>query len=199
MEKLSRKLLWSLEEYAVERESFRRRVIIHKQARRVALSTHATLLFEDFLTMKYQVQEMLRVERIFEPSAIEEEIAAYNPLIPDGSNWKATLLFEYPDPELRAKSLSRLQGIEHRVWVDGQGFPPHFAIANEDLDRTNASKTAAVHFLRFEFTPEEIDAMRSQQSVRLGIDHDAMLCETSIDESVGQSLFEDFAEPEPQR
>lgn len=192
MEKLSRAALWSLEEYAVERESFRQKVIAHKRARRIALSSHATLLFEDFLTMKYQVQEMLRVERIFESIAIEEEIAAYNPLIPDGSNWKATLLFEYPDPALRTKALSQLRGIEHMVWIDIEGFSRHFAIANEDLDRTNATKTAAVHFLRFEFTTNEIAAIHSHPVIRLGIDHEAMVCETFLDEDTRRSLLEDF-------
>ena len=192
MEKLSRAGLWSLEEYAIERESFRQQLIAHKQARRIALSSHATLLFEDFLTMKYQVQEMLRVERIFEPAAVEEEIAAYNPLIPDGSNWKATLLFEYPDPALRAKALSQLRGIEHMVWIDVEGFPRHFAIANEDLDRTNASKTAAVHFLRFEFTTNEIAAIHGHQLIRLGIEHEAMFCETVLDDGARRSLLEDF-------
>ena len=192
MEKLSREVLWSLEEYAVERESFRQRVIAHKQARRIALSAHATLLFEDFLTMKYQVQEMLRVARIFESAAIKEEIATYNPLIPDGSNWKATLLFEYPDPAMRAIALSQLRGIEHRVWVDVDDCPRHFAIANEDLDRTNANKTAAVHFLRFEFTADDIEAIRNDQSIRLGIDHEAMFCETVLDDSERRSLLEDF-------
>ena len=192
MEKLSRAGLWSLEEYAVERESFRQQVIAHKQARRIALSSHATLLFEDFLTMKYQVQEMLRVERIFEPAAVEEEIAAYNPLIPAGSNWKAPLLFEYPDPALRAKALSQLRGIEHMVWIDVEGFPRHFAIANEDLDRTNASKTAAVHFLRFEFTTNEIAAIHSHQLIRLGIEHEAMFCETVLYDGARRSLLEYF-------
>ena len=192
MEKLSREVLWSLEEYAVERESFRQRVIAHKQARRIALSAHATLLFEDFLTMKYQVQEMLRVERIFESAAIKEEIATYNPLIPDGSNWKAPLLVEYPDPAMRAIALSQLRGIEHRVWVDVDDCPRHFAIANEDLDRTNTNKTAAVHFLRFQFTADDIEAMRSHQSIRLGIDHEAMFCETVLGDCERRSLLEDF-------
>ena len=192
MEKLSREALWSREEYAVERESFRQRVIAHKQARRIALSAHATLLFEDFLTMKYQVQEMLRVERIFESAAIKEEIATYNLLIPDGSNWKATLLFEYPDPAMRAIALSQLRGIEHRVWVDVDDCPRHFAIPNEDLDRTNANKTAAVHFLRFQFTADDIEAMRSHQSIRLGIDHEAMFCETVLGDCERRSLLEDF-------
>ena len=192
MEKLSREVLWSLEEYAVERESFRQRVIAHKQARRIALSAHATLLFEDFLTMKYQVQEMLRVEQIFESAAIKEEIATYNPLIPDGSNWKATLLFEYPDPAMRAIALSQLRGIEHRVWVDVDDCPRHFAIANEDLDRTNTNKTAAVHFLRFQFTADDIEAMRSHQSIRLGIDHEAMFCETVLGDGERRALLEDF-------
>ena len=180
MEKLSRENLWPLEAYAVERKAFRAKVIAHKKVRRVALGPHATLLFEDFLTMKYQVQEMLRVERIFEPGAIEEEIAAYNPLIPDGCNWKATFLIEYEDVEERGAALARLPGVEHRVWVEIGDTTRTHAIANEDLDRSEPDKTAAVHFLRFELGADRIAALAGGASVTLGIDHDELRCQATL-------------------
>ena len=135
MQKLNRSTIWGLEEYAVKRSAFRAEVIAHKNSRRIALGPHATLTFEDFTTMKYQVQEMLRVERIFEAPAIEEEIAAYNPLIPDGTNWKATFMIEYEDVGERRAALARLIGVEHRVWVKAGNQPPVYAIANEDMPR----------------------------------------------------------------
>ena len=158
--KLSRETLWPLERYAVERTRFRSKVIAHKKARRVHLGPHATLLFEDYLTIKYQVQEMLRVERIFEPDAIDEELAAYNPLIPDGANWKATFLIEYEDVAERAAALARMPGVEHQVWLGVADLPRSRAFANDDLDRTERGKTAAVHFLRFELDAEQIAALR---------------------------------------
>ena len=192
MQKLTRESLWSLEQYAVEREAFRKRVIDHKRVRRVALGAHATLLFEDYLTMKYQVQEMLRVERIFEPDAIEDEIATYNPLIPDGSNWKATLLIEYEDAAERATALARMPGVEHRVWVGVGDAPRTFAVADEDLDRTDRDKTAAVHFLRFEMTPEQVDAIQAGAAVTLGIDHDELRCEVTLDDDTTAALARDL-------
>ena len=191
MEKLSRDNLWPLEAYAVERKAFRARVIAHKKARRVALGPHATLLFEDFLTMKYQVQEMLRVERIFEPGAIEEEIAAYNPLIPDGGNWKATFLIEYEDVEERAAALARLPGVEHRVWVEIGDTTRTHAIANEDLDRSEPDKTAAVHFLRFELGGDRIAALAGRAAVTLGIDHDELRCQATLAPETVASLARD--------
>lgn len=193
VQKLTREGLWSLEQYAVEREAFRRMVIEHKRARRVALGAHATLLFEDFLTMKYQVQEMLRVERIFEPDAIEDEIAAYNPLIPDGTNWKATLLIEYDDVAERAAALARMPGVEHRVWVGVGETPRTFAIADEDLDRTDRDKTAAVHFLRFELDPDQVDAVAAGAAVTLGIDHDELRCAVTLDDHTVAALAGDLA------
>jgi hypothetical protein len=169
--KLDRSQLWSLEEYASEREAFRATVIEHKKARRVALGPHATLIFEDFLTMKYQVQEMLRVERIYDPAEIADEIDTYNPLIPDGSNWKATFMIEYADVNERQAALTRMPGIEHKVWVQVDGFGPVFAVANEDLERTNATKTAAVHFLRFELDLEMAAAVKAGAEIAMGIDH----------------------------
>ena len=192
MQKLDRGSLWSLENYAVERDAFRKAVLTHKAPRRIKLGAHATLLFEDFLTMKYQVQEMLRAERIFEPAAIDEEIDAYNPLIPDGTNWKATLLLEYPDPDVRARELARMPGVEHRVWAEVAGRDRVFAIANEDLDRTNETKTAAVHFLRFEFDRDTIDAMRAGASITLGIDHEVVPYTVTLDDASRAALIADF-------
>lgn len=174
MRKLSRADLWSLEQYARERDAFRRMVLEHKKPRRIALGPHATLLFEDFLTMKYQVQEMLRTERIYEPKEIQGEIDAYNLLIPDGDNWKATLLFEWEDPAERAKQLERLRGAEDRVWVERDGCARIYAIANEDMERSNETKTAAVHFLRFQLTAEAITALRGGAALRMGIDHSVL-------------------------
>lgn len=192
MEKLSRDALWSLERYAVERAAFRSDVIAHKKARRVHLGPHATLLFEDFLTMKYQVQEMLRVERIFEPDAIEEELAAYNPLIPDGANWKATFLIEYDDVAERAAALARMPDVEHRVWLRIGDLPPSRAFANDDLDRTERGKTAAVHFLRFELSGAEIAALRLGAAATMGIDHDELRCEKTLATETVASLLEDL-------
>ena len=190
--KLARENLWRLEEYAVERKAFRARVIAHKKLRRVALGAHATLLFEDFLTMKYQVQEMLRIERIFEPAAIEEELAAYNPLIPDGSNWKATFLIEYADPEERAAALARMPGVEHRVWFQIGAGQRTFAHANDDMERTERDKTAAVHFLRFELSEGDVEAVQRGEEVRIGIDHTELPYEALLPASTVASLAEDL-------
>lgn len=172
--KLDRSKIWGLEDYAANRTAFRAQVIAHKKVRRVALGPHATLVFEDFMTMKYQVQEMLRVERIFEAAAIADEIASYNPLIPDGNNWKATFMIEYEDVAQRRDALARMIGIEHRVWIKVGDNEPLFAIANEDLPRSNDEKTAAVHFLRFDLTPSSIAAVKSGAPIAIGIDHPAL-------------------------
>ena len=171
MQKLTRADLLPLERYAAERVQFRARAITHKRARTLHLGEHATLLFEDRLTVQYQVQEMLRVERIFEAAGIDEELAAYNPLIPDGGNWKVTLLIEYPDPEVRKVQLERLRGIEDRCWVRVAGFDRVFAIADEDLERENEIKTSAVHFLRFELGDGMVAALRGGAALGAGIDH----------------------------
>jgi hypothetical protein len=163
--------LLPLEEYARQRPSFRARVLAHKRDRRVAIGPHATLCFEDALTIQYQVQEMLRVERIFDPQGIEAELAAYNPLIPEGSNLKATFMLEYPDIEERRGALTRLVNIGDRVWVRVEGFDPVWAIADEDLERETEEKTSAVHFLRFEFSPEMRAALKSGAGLAMGIDH----------------------------
>lgn len=171
MDKLTRSDLWSLEAYAEERPRFRARVMEHKRRRMISLGPHSTLLFEDRLTIQYQVQEMLRAERIYERAAIEAELEAYNPLIPDGGNLKATFLLEYEDPEERQAALARLIGIEDRVWVRVTGFPPVYAIADEDAARDTAEKTSSVHFLRFEFSAAMRAALLAGAGTSAGIDH----------------------------
>jgi hypothetical protein len=187
MSKLGIGDLYSLEEYARNRATFRARVIEHKRHRRLALGEHLTLCFEDRLTMQYQVQEMLRTERIFEEEGIRAELDAYNALIPDGSNWKATLLIEYPDPAQRQLELERLVGVEHRIWVQVQDMAPATGIADEDLERSTDTKTSAVHFLRFELSPAMIRALQDGATLRAGVDHPA--CRVRI-ESVPEMLRE---------
>ncbi|MDB6107185.1 MAG: hypothetical protein JWO52_7184 [Gammaproteobacteria bacterium] len=172
MNKLSVSELFSLERYARERPAFRTRVLEHKRGRQITVGPHVTWLFEDRLTIQYQVQEMLRAERIFEPEGIEEELESYNPLIPDGSNWKVTLLIEYPDESERRRELAQLKGIEDRCWVQVAGHERVFAIADEDLERENEDKTSAVHFLRFELTPPMIASLRAGTELALGIEHE---------------------------
>ena len=163
--------LMSLEQYAKARKGFRERVLAHKKNRTVQLGEHVTLVFEDELTMRYQIQEMLRVERIFEEAGIRDELDAYNPLVPDGSNWKATMLIEYPDSEERRVALEKLIGVEDRVWVKVAGQLPIYAIADEDLDRENEDKTSAVHFLRFELPGPIKQALRDGAALSVGVDH----------------------------
>ena len=160
-----------LEQYARERPAFRARVLQHKAERKLAVGPNATWLFEDRLTVQYQVQEMLRAERIFEPEGIAEELAAYNPLIPDGSNWKVTLLLEFDAAE-RPQALAWLKGVEDRCWVQVAGWPRVFAIADEDLERENEEKTSSVHFLRFELGAEMVAALKAGANLSVGIDHD---------------------------
>jgi hypothetical protein len=171
MQKLTRADLFSLETYAAKRPAFRAQVLAHKQPRRLKLGEHVTLLFEDRLTMQYQIQEMLRVERIFEVDAIEDELAAYNPLIPDGTNLKATLLIEYEDVTERQRAVQELIGLERKIWLRVGDFDPVWPIADEDLERTTDEKTATVHFLRFEFSPAMIAAARQGAALAAGIDH----------------------------
>ena len=163
--------LLTLEAYARDRKQFRARVLEHKKPRTVHLGEHLTVLFEDELTIRYQVQEMLRIEKIFEDAGIQDELDAYNPLVPDGRNWKATLQVEYEDVEERKRALARLKGIEDRVWVQVDGQPRVHAIADEDLERENDEKTSAVHFLRFELTPAMIAALKSGAGLAIGVDH----------------------------
>ncbi len=171
MKKLTRADLHTLEAYHELRSAMRTTVMAHKAVRNVFVGEHAGLYFEDRLTVQYQIQEMLRVERIFAAEAIEEELAAYNPLIPDGNNWKATFMLEYADADERRIALTQLRGVEDRVWVE-VGAEKLFAIADEDLERENDSKTAAVHFLRFPFSPAQIAQLKETTSFAIGIDHD---------------------------
>ena len=171
MPKITRDSLMTLEAYAKARVDFRARVIEHKKTRTVTLGANITLIFEDELTMRYQVQEMLRVEKIFEEAGINDELEAYNPMIPDGGNWKATMMIEYPDVEERQRMLAKLIGVEDRVWVRVAGFPPAYAIADEDLDRSTDEKTSAVHFLRFEMDAKLRQALKSGAALAAGVDH----------------------------
>jgi hypothetical protein len=171
MQKLSRDSLMTLEAYAKARKDFRTQVLAHKKPRTLHLGQHLTVIFEDELTIRYQVQEMLRVERIFEEQGIQDEIDAYNPLIPDGSNFKATLMIEYEDVEERREALSKLKGIEDRVWVRVEGCPSVFAIADEDLERETEEKKSSVHFLRFELTREMAESLKYGVALAVGVDH----------------------------
>lgn len=193
MNKLVPADLWKLEDYARERAAFRARVLAHKKPRTIHLGAHLTLVFEDRLTVQYQVQEMLRIERIFEADGIADELAAYNPLIPDGANLKATLLIEYDDVEQRRRELERLRGIEHDIRLVVEGTEPATAVADEDLERSNESKTAAVHFLRFELTPAAIAAWRAGAAVRLEVDHPHYRGATPLDARQREALLADFA------
>ena len=171
MEKLTRDDLYKLEDYAGNRADIRARVLAHKKNRKVHIGPVATLYFEDRQTIQYQIQEMLRVERIFEAAAIQEELDAYNPLIPDGSNWKATFMIEEPDVEQRRELLARLIGIEDTVWVRVDGHDPIYAIADEDLERNTAEKTSSVHFMRFELDAGMVADLKAGASLGMGIDH----------------------------
>lgn len=193
MQKLQREDLMTLERYAQERPSFRSRVIAHKKHRTVGIGPNITLIFEDRLTIQYQIQEMLRIERIFEAEAIEEELEAYNPLIPDGANLKATLMIEFPDATQRALELIRLKGIEDRVFARVGELAPSFAVADEDLDRSDEHKTSAVHFLRFELSGAQIAALRGGASLTLGVDDTRYPHATALSDAHRQSLIRDLA------
>jgi hypothetical protein len=168
---ITRDSLMTLEAYAKYRKAHKARIVAHRRLRSVQLGEHVNLQFEDEQTIRYQIQEMLRIEKIFEEEGIQGEIDAYAPLVPDGSNWKATMLIEYPDPHERKRELARLIGVEDRMFVEVEGHPRVYAIADEDLDRENAEKTSAVHFVRFEFTLAARQAVRAGAAVRLGCDH----------------------------
>lgn len=190
---ITRSDLMSLEEYSQCRESYRQRVMAHKKNRQVALGPDARLYFEDRVTMQYQIQEVLRIEKAFEPAAIEEELEAYNPLIPDGSNWKATFMIEYEDEMERRAALSRLIGIERMVWVRAGQHDKVYPIANEDLQRETGDKTSAVHFLRFELSAEMIAAVKNGDAITMGVEHPDYSYETGriaahIAESLGADL-----------
>ena len=163
--------LMTLEAYAKVRREFRANVMAHKKNRSVQMGEHVTLLFEDEMTMRYQIQEMLRAQRIFEQDGIQGELDAYNPLVPDGSNWKATMMIQFPDVDERRRALARMIGIEDRVWVQVEGCPRVYAVADEDLERETEDKTSSVHFLRFELDPAMKKALSSGANIRMGVDH----------------------------
>ena len=193
MAAITRDSLMSLEEYAAKRKDFRARVMAHKHNRKVHLGEHVTLLFEDELTIRYQIQEMLRAERIFEEEGIVDELDAYNPLVPDGSNWKATMLIEYPDQEERKNALARLIDIEDKVWIQVEGQPKVYPIADEDLERETDEKTSSVHFMRFELTPDMKKALKEGRSLAMGIDHpNYKVAVEKVPEAVRQSLINDL-------
>lgn len=193
MQLLTRETLFTLEKYAEIRDQFRQDVIVHKRDRRLALGTNANLYFEDRMTMQYQVQEMLRIEKIFEADAIQEELDAYNPLIPDGSNWKATFMVEFPDVDERRAMLGQLVGIEEKVWLQVGEYPLIRPIADEDLERSDDHKTSAVHFLRFELSEDEVDALKKGAELSAGIDHDVYRVELRpIADNIRRSLVSDL-------
>ena len=192
MKALQRRDLLSLEDYAQRRADFRVRVLAHKRHRQVAIGEHGRLYFEDRLTIQYQIQEMLRIEKIFEGREIEEELKAYNPLIPDGHNWKATFMLEYEDIEERRQALASLHGVAGKVWVQVGAKARVWAIADEDMGRENADKTSSVHFLRFDLTPDMVSAAKDGVSITCGIDHPAYRQQTVLDESARAALAADL-------
>lgn len=190
---LSRDSLYTLEKYAEIRDTFRHDVMEHKKNRRLALGTNASLYFEDSMTMQYQVQEMLRIERIFEAAGIQEELDTYNPLIPDGSNWKATFMIEFPEIDERKAMLASLIGIEDKVWMKIGDLPKIFPIADEDLERSDGQKTSAVHFLRFELSDEQVQQLKDGATLAGGIDHDVYQVEINpIGENIRLALLNDL-------
>jgi hypothetical protein len=194
MPRIARDSLLTLETYAKQRKEFRARVLEHKKPRSVHLGEHITLLFEDELTIRYQIQEMLRVEKIFEEAGIQDELDAYDPLVPDGRNWKATMLVEYEDVEERKRALAVLKGIEDRLWVQVDGQARVYAIADEDLERENAEKTAAVHFLRFELTPAMIAALKAGTALAMGVDHPAYAATLNpVPDATRSALLDDLS------
>ena len=189
---LTRSDLWSLEDYSNKRAEYRTQVMQHKKNRKVSLGPNATLYFEDKLTIQYQIQEMLRIEKIFEADGISEELETYNPLIPNGSNWKATFMIEYADPEIRAVQLAKMKGIEELVWAQVEGFDKAWCISNEDLERSNDTKTSSVHFMRFELTPEMIEAAKNGTVISMGVEHSAYNHKIAVNQSTADSLVNDL-------
>jgi len=192
MQALTRDDLYSLEEYAEVRPELRKKVMAHKKDRKVPVGGHATLYFEDRLTIQYQIQEMLRVERIFERAGIEEELSAYNPLIPDGSNWKATFMIEYDDVNERREALARLIGIEDHVWVQVADHDRVYAVADEDLERSDDTKTSSVHFLRFELEPGMVKGLKDGAELLMGIDHSEYDHAVKVETQVRDTLLADL-------
>jgi TusA-related sulfurtransferase len=194
MPQITRESLMTLEAYAKARPQFRSKVMAHKKHRMLQLGAHLTLIFEDELTVRYQIQEMLRAERTYEEAGIQDELDAYNPLVPDGANWKVTLMIEYPDVEERHRMLARLVGIEDRVWVQVGGAPRVYAIADEDLERDTVEKTSAVHFLRFELEPAMVEALKKGAPIAVGVDHPEYSHTIgAVDPAVRASLASDLA------
>lgn len=193
MSRIERDSLLTLEAYARERKAFRARVIEHKKQRTVQLGDNVTLIFEDELTMRYQVQEMLRVERIFEEQGIQDELDVYNPLVPDGRNFKATMMIEYPDPEERQRWLAKLIGTEDKVWIQVEGYARAWAIADEDLERENEHKTSSVHFLRFDLSDEMAQVLKYGVGLTIGIDHHHYQSSVAVPEAVRAALAKDLA------
>lgn len=192
MSKLTRQDLMSLEEYADKRAAFRQQVIEHKKTRQLTLGNHLTLYFEDRLTIQYQIQEMLRIEKIFEKAAIEEELAAYNPLIPDGTNWKATMMIEFTDVEERREALAQMIDIEQRIWAQIGKNEKIWAIADEDLERTTNEKTSAVHFLRFEIPTSQIAMLKNRETFYFGVDHPNYHFSSEIQPVIRERLVADL-------
>ena len=192
MKLLSKKDLFSLEKYSEIRNEFRAKVMKHKENRRLAFNDHAVLYFEDALTMQYQVQEMLRIERIFESEGIQQELDVYNTLIPEGSNWKATFMIEYTDVQERKAALAKLIGIERSIWVNVEESEKVYAIANEDMDRETEDKTSAVHFMRFELTKDMITNIKVGLPIVFGIDHDFYKTEIIVSPKVQRALIIDL-------
>jgi hypothetical protein len=193
MGRIERASLLSLETYARDRDAFRARVIEHKKHRTVALGDHVTLIFEDELTIRYQIQEMLRIERIFEEAGIRHELDTYNPLVPDGGNLKATMMLEYPDVAQRQRALARLKGVEDRVWMQVAGCERVYAIADEDLERENQDKTSAVHFLRFELDAKMRKALHAGAGLTIGVDHPQYQAAVEAAPAVRAALAADLA------
>ena len=193
MPTITRDSIMTLEDYAKARQDFRTKIMSHKKNRKVSIGKNVTLIFEDELTIRYQIQEMLRAEKIFEEKGITDEIDTYKALIPDGRNWKATMMIEYPDPVERADKLTKLVGIENKVWVKVENYEPVFAIADEDLERATEEKTSAVHFLRFELNQDMIRALHKGASLSMGIDHPVYLEQIKpVDKLVSNSLIDDL-------
>lgn len=189
---LSRNDLWSLEDYAQKRPEFRTQVMQHKKNRQIPLGPNSTLYFEDRLTVRYQIQEMLRIEKVFEAEGIEEELEAYNPMVPDGCNWKATYMIEYTDVDIRAAQLEKMIGIEDLVWVQVDGFDKVWAISDEDLERTNDSKTSSVHFMRFELSKDMINGLKNGNKLSMGVEHSVYTHSIELPEESRNSLINDL-------
>ena len=193
MPRITRDSLMTLEAYAAARNEFRSKVLAHKKDRTLSIGPNVTLIFEDELTMRYQIQEMLRAERIFEAEGIKEELDAYNPLVPDGSNWKATMMIEYPEVEERRRMLGKLIGVEDRVWVRVEGCSPVYGIADEDLERETDEKTSSVHFLRYALSAEKKAKLKAGVGLAVGIDHPAYThCVAEVTDATRASLVKDL-------